>query len=54
MASFALTLGSRPVRSENVLLILDDRDEADEIATELRRHGRHVEVHELSGQSAQG
>jgi hypothetical protein len=53
MASFALTIGSRPVRSETILLILDDRDEADEIAAEMRRHGRNVEVHEMSAHGPQ-
>lgn len=54
MASFAVTIGSRPVRSETILLILDNRDEADEIASELRRHGRNVEVHELSVHGTHG
>jgi hypothetical protein len=32
---------------ETILLILDDRHEAEEIAVELRRGGRDVDVHEL-------
>jgi hypothetical protein len=48
MASFAVTMGSRPVRMETILMILDDRHEAEEIAVELRRLGRDVDVHELS------
>jgi hypothetical protein len=32
---------------DTILLILDDRHEAEEISAELRRHGREVEVHEL-------
>ena len=47
MASFALTIGSQPVRLETILLMFEDRAEAEEIATELRRRGRDVEVHEL-------
>jgi hypothetical protein len=47
MASFALTIGSQPVRLETILLIFGDRTEAEEIAAELRRRGRDVEVHEL-------
>jgi hypothetical protein len=48
MGSFAVTIGSRPVRMDTILMILDDRHEAEEIAVELRRHGRDVEVHDLS------
>lgn len=53
MGSFALTIGSRPVRVETILFILDDRREADEIAFELRRSGRDVEVHELKADLSQ-
>jgi len=47
MASFALTIGSQPVRLETILLIFEERAEAEDIAAELRQHGRDVEVHEL-------
>jgi hypothetical protein len=53
MGSYALTIGSRPVRMETILLILDERQEAEEIAVELRRRGRDVEVHELNTHRAQ-
>jgi hypothetical protein len=42
--SFALTLGSRPGRPETILLLVDERRDAEEIAVELRRKGHPVEV----------
>ena len=48
LASFAVTIGSEPVRPETILMILDERNEADEIAAQMRRAGLDVEVHELS------
>lgn len=47
MGSFALTLRSRPDRPDGILLILDDRRDADEMAFELRGKGHEVEVREL-------
>jgi hypothetical protein len=46
--SFAVTSGTPAVRMERILLILDDRLEAEEIAVVLRRRGRDVEVHEVT------
>jgi hypothetical protein len=44
VVSFALTLGSHPGGSETILLLLDERRDAEEIAVELRRKGHPVEV----------
>ena len=49
MASFAVTLSSRPRSPESILVIVDERRTADEIALELRRKGHEVEVEELRG-----
>jgi hypothetical protein len=54
MASFALTMRSRPVSVDSILLILDERRDADEIAFEMRRRGHDVEVRELRGESSSG
>lgn len=51
MASFALTLRSRPDRLDGILVILDERRDADEIAFEMRRKGHDVEVQELRSTS---
>lgn len=42
--SFALTLGAQPGGTETVLLLVDERRDAEEIAMELRRKGHPVEV----------
>ena len=43
---FALTLRVRPEPSE-ILMLVDERREADEIARELHRHGQIVQVVEV-------
>jgi hypothetical protein len=45
--SYAVTLTSRLTRIDGILLILDDRQEADEIAGELIRKGHQVIVREV-------
>ena len=47
MESFALVDRSRPAVREQILLIVDDREAADEMARELRRRGLPVDVREL-------
>jgi hypothetical protein len=47
MASFAVTLSSRPRSPECIRVIVDERRTADEIALELRHKGHKVEVEEL-------
>ena len=47
MASFAVTMQSRSDRVDGILVILDERRDADEIAFEMRLRGHDVEVKEL-------
>jgi hypothetical protein len=47
MESFALVDRSRPAVREQILLIVEDREAADEMAWELRRRGHPVDVCEL-------
>jgi ERCC4-type nuclease len=47
MESFALVDRSWPAVREQILLIVDDREAADEMAWELRRRGHPVDVREL-------
>jgi hypothetical protein len=47
MESFALVDRSRPAVREQILLIVEDRQAADEMASELRRKGHPVDVCEL-------
>jgi hypothetical protein len=47
MESFALVDRSRPAVREQILLIVEDRKAADEMAWELRRRGHPVDVREL-------
>ena len=47
MESFALVDCSRPAVREQILIIVDDRRAADEMAWELRRRGHPVEVREV-------
>ncbi len=44
MTSFAIVLRARIRRVDGVLMILDDRKAADEIAFDLRQRGQDVEV----------
>jgi ATP-dependent exoDNAse (exonuclease V) beta subunit len=47
VACFALTQRSRAATAEAILLLVDERRDAEEIATELRRKGVPVDVHEM-------
>jgi hypothetical protein len=47
MESFALVDRSGPAVPEQILLIVEDREAADEMAWELRRRGHPVDVREL-------
>jgi hypothetical protein len=47
VTSYAVTLTSRPSTIDGILLMIDDRTEAEEIAAELRRNGHPVAVREL-------
>ena len=47
MESFALVDRSRAAVREQILLIVEDRKAADEMARELRRRGHPVDVREL-------
>jgi hypothetical protein len=47
VASYAVTLTSRLTRIDGILLIVDDRHEAEEIAGELVRKGHLVTVREV-------
>lgn len=49
MASFAVVLRSRPTTIDGILLMVDERRDAEEIATELRRRGHQVDVREMTG-----
>jgi hypothetical protein len=53
MSSFAVTLRSRPNRLDGILVILDERREADEMAFEMRRKGHDVDVQELQSPTSQ-
>ena len=52
--SFALMLGSELPSEPRVLLLLDERPAAEEIANELRRKGHPVEVREAPAADKQG
>jgi hypothetical protein len=47
MESFALVDRSRPAVREQILLIVDDRETADDMAWELRRRGHPVDLREM-------
>jgi hypothetical protein len=47
VASFAVMLRSRPATPEGILLMVDERRDAEEIAVELRRKGHQVDVREI-------
>lgn len=47
MACFAVMQRSRTSAAEAILLLVDERRVAEEIATELRRKGITVDVHEM-------
>ncbi len=52
MASFAVMLCSRPMSPEAILLLVDERRDAEEIAGELRRKGHEVDVREVTSAPA--
>lgn len=43
---YAICMRSRPGRLDGVLMLLDDKEEAEAIAFELRRKGHDVDVRE--------
>jgi hypothetical protein len=45
---FAVSLSSRPTSLDGILLMVEDRREAEEIAAEVRRKGHRVMVREIS------
>jgi ERCC4-type nuclease len=47
MERFALVDRSRPAVGEQILIIVDDREVADDMAWELRRKGHPVDVREI-------
>jgi hypothetical protein len=47
VASYAVVLCSRPSSLDGILIILDQRVDADEIMIEMRAKGHDVEVREL-------
>jgi hypothetical protein len=49
MSSFAVMLRSRPGSLDGILVIVDERRAADEIAIELRLKGHAVDVEEFRG-----
>jgi hypothetical protein len=48
MSTFALTLRSDLSSPKGILMLLEERRDADEIAVELRRKGHDVTVRELA------
>jgi hypothetical protein len=48
MSTFAVSLRSKPPVPDGILMLLDDRCEAHEIATELCRKGQDVVVREVA------
>ena len=49
MSSFAVMLSSKPATAEGILLLVDERGDAEAIAVELRRRGQPVMVREIKG-----
>jgi hypothetical protein len=49
MESFALVDRSRPTVREQILVLVDDRTVADEMAFEMQRKGHAVDVREVDG-----
>ena len=43
---YALTLQTRPA-ADQILMLIDERNEADQIAAELHRHGQPVQIVEV-------
>ncbi len=53
MSSFAVMLSSKPATAEGILLLVDERGDAEAIAIELRRRGQPVTVREIKGPDRQ-
>ncbi len=53
MACFAVMLSSRQSTPDGILLMVDERREAMEIAFELQRKGHAVTVREVTGTTGQ-
>jgi hypothetical protein len=49
VSSFAVMLSSKPASAEGILLLVDERGDAEAIALELRRRGQPVNVREIKG-----
>jgi hypothetical protein len=49
VGSFAVMLSSKPATAEGILLLVDERGDAEAIAVELRRRGQPVMVREIKG-----
>ena len=52
MASFGVVLSSRAGHADGILVIVEERQIAEEIATEVRGKGHDVDVEELVGNVA--
>ena len=48
MSSFAVMLCSKPTTIDGILLMVNERRDAEEIALELRRKGHSVTVREIT------
>jgi ATP-dependent exoDNAse (exonuclease V) beta subunit len=53
VSSFAVMLSSKPVSADGILLLVDERGDAEAIANELRRRGQPVTVREIKGPDRQ-
>jgi hypothetical protein len=53
VSSFAVMLASKPASAEGILLLVDERGDAEAIALELRRRGQPVTVREIKGPDRQ-
>jgi hypothetical protein len=49
VSSFAVMLSSKPASADGILLLVDERGDAEAIAIELRRRGQPVTVREIKG-----
>jgi len=48
LPSYAVMISSRAPSVDSILMMLEDRQVAEEIAIELRDRGQRVDVHELT------
>jgi hypothetical protein len=49
VGSFAVMLSSKPASADGILLLVDERGDAEAIAIELRSRGQPVTVREIKG-----